>query len=479
MRNTETFDLVIIGAGSAGLVVAAVAASLKFKVALLEGDKMGGDCLNYGCVPSKALLSAARKVHTAKQASTFGLKTTDKVDFKAVMKHVHDGIARIAPHDSEERFSGMGVEVIREHGSFEDAHTVITKSGRRLVGKRIIVATGSRAMVPPIKGIDTTPYLTNETIFELKTLPEHLIIIGGGPIGVEMGQAFNRLGAKVSLVEAAPTILGKDDPELATVARAQVMEEGVHVYENHTVADTAKATKGVTVTLKNAEGKTVELKGSHLLIAAGRAPNVDGIGLENTGVDYSKRGIPTSGAMRTNIPHIYAAGDVTGPYQFTHMAGYQAGLIIRRTLFGGLTTKPDYKAVPWVTYTSPELANVGLTEAQARTQYGDSIKVVRVPFDEVDRARAEGDTKGLLKVITTKRGKILGAGMVGTHAGELIHEWATFVQLGLNIRHMNSIIHAYPTRAEINKKAASAYYKEAFYSKGTRRLSHFLFKLLG
>jgi pyruvate/2-oxoglutarate dehydrogenase complex dihydrolipoamide dehydrogenase (E3) component len=472
--QTDSFDLVIIGAGSAGLVMAAVAAELKFSVALVEGHKMGGDCLNYGCVPSKALLAAAHKAHAAAGLSAFGIRAKPEVDFGAVMAHVRGVIAAIAPHDSEERFRGLGATVVRGHATFADSHTVVA-DGQRLRGRRIVIATGARAFVPPIKGLAEVPYLTNETLFDLTTLPAHLLVLGGGPIGVEMAQAFRRLGSAVSLVEAAPRILGRDDPDLAAVVRAQLIDDGITLYEG--IAVTQADGKAGALRLHLADGTVAQ--GTHLLVAAGRAPNVEELGLEAAGVTFSNKGIPTDGAMRTNKRHIFAIGDVTGPYQFTHMAGYQAGLVIRRSLFGGVTTKADYRAVPWVTYTQPELAGVGLTEQQARQRYGHKVRVVSVPTGGTDRAQAERDDKGLLKVILHPNGTVLGAGMAGTQAGELIHQWAAFVQLRLPFKRMAEVIHAYPTRAEINRKAVSAFYRDKLYAPLTRRLSHLMFRILG
>ncbi|MBI1364100.1 MAG: dihydrolipoamide dehydrogenase [Proteobacteria bacterium] len=472
--KTEHFDLVILGAGSAGLVVAAVAAGLGYKTALLEGAEMGGDCLNYGCVPSKALLAAAHKAYAAAHLDKLGIRADVQVDFAKVMAHVHAVIAAIAPHDSEERFSGLGVTVIREHGQLKDAHTIVTPT-RTLTGRRIVIATGARAFVPPIEGLANVPYLTNETVFSLTEQPKHLLVMGGGPIGAELGQAFRRLGSKVTIIEAAPRILGKDDPELAEVVRSQLLSDGITLHEGKGI--TAVKGRAGSITLTLSDGTQVD--GSHLLVAAGRAPNVENLGLDAAGIDHTAKGIPTNKAMQTNKKHIFAIGDVTGPYQFTHMAGYQAGLVIRRSLFGSLTTKADYRAVPWVTYTSPELAGIGMTEAQARATHGDSVRTVTVPLAQVDRAQAEKDTNGMLKVITTKSGKVLGATLVGTQAGELIHAWAPFIQFGLPIRRMNDLIVAYPTRSDVHKRAASAYYKDALYAPTTRRISRLLFKLLG
>lgn len=469
--TAEEFDIIIIGAGSAGLTMAAVSAGLGFKVALAEGNKMGGDCLNYGCVPSKALLAAAAHAQGATGAPQFGVTTAGKtVDFKKVHAHIHNVISQIAPHDSAERFTALGVDVIQHNASFVNETTV--KVGERtLTAPTIIVATGSRAFIPPVEGLANTPYFTNETIFELKETPTHLLVMGGGPIGCEMAQAFSRLGAKVTVVEMSPRILIKDDEDLTAVVEERFEDEGIDVIANTRVEKVEKTANGVRLITNS-----VALEGSHLLVATGRAPNLDKLNLDAAKIDHTPKGITTNKALRTSNKHVYAAGDVAGPFQFTHMAGYQAGLIIQRRLFGNFFAKTNHQAVPWVTYTDPQLAHVGLTEAQAK-EAGTHKQTIKVKFNEVDRAVAERKTEGFIKVVLGNRGKVLGASIVGAHAGEILATWSFLVAHKMPLKKLASVIYPYPTFSEINKKVLSAYYAPTLYSKKTGKLSRFLFKL--
>jgi len=459
-------DLAIIGAGSGGLSVAAGAAQMGAKVVLIEKDKMGGDCLNYGCVPSKALIAAGEAAETVRTSGKFGVNGHEPViDFAKINGHVHDVIAGIAPHDSVERFESLGVQIIQTAGRFVSA-SEIEAGGQRIRARRFVIATGSSAFIPPIPGLDSTPYLTNETIFSLSDAPEHLIVVGGGPIGIEMAQAHRRLGVKVTLIEGA-TIMGKDDPDAVAVVRKRLLEEGVVLKEGAKVASVVTCGNGVSI-LVTEDGHTAPIEGSHLLLAVGRRPNVDGLGLEAAGIESTNRGITVDARLRTSNKRIFAIGDVAGGYQFTHMAGYHSGIVIRNAMFN-LPAKVDERAVPWVTYSDPELAQVGLSEAQAREE-GVFAKAATFDFADNDRANAERATDGFVKAVIGKRGKILGATIVGRHAGELILPWVLAVQKGLKIADMAGIIAPYPTLGEASKRAAGAYFTPTLFSNRTKQV---------
>ncbi len=462
MTKAITADLCIIGAGSGGLSVAAGAAQLGRKVVLIEKGEMGGDCLNTGCVPSKALIASAARAHAMRSAEKFGIKPVEpEIEFGGVMDHVDDVIASIAPIDSQERFEGLGVTVLREHASFAGPRQVKTENAT-VTAKHFVIATGSAPFIPPIKGLSETPFFTNETIFNNRTLPDHLIVIGGGPIGVEMAQAHRRLGAKVTLIEG-DTILNKDDPELVEVVRTQLKEDGVDIIEKAIVDGATPSGDGVQLT---AGGRTIS--GSHILVAVGRKPTVDGLNLEAAGVDYDKTGIKTDSTLRTTNKRIYAIGDVRGGLQFTHVAGYHASVVIRGMLFKMPATNNDDQA-PWVTYSDPELAQIGLTEAAARARHGN-VRIVCAAFANNDRAEAMRDTRGFIKVTTAKDGTILGAAIVGAGAGDLIQTWAFAISNRQKIKGFTNMIAPYPTRGEISKRAAGAWYTQALFSKRTKML---------
>ena len=461
-------DLCIIGAGSGGLGLAAGAVQMGARVVLIEKHKMGGDCLNTGCVPSKALLAAGKRAALMRGGAPFGIKAVEpQVDFAAANAHVHRVIKGIEPHDSVERFESIGVNVIQAAGSFTGPREV-QAGGKTIRAKRFIIATGSRAAIPPIPGIDDTDYLTNEEIFTLTKCPKHLIIIGAGPIGLEMAQAHHRLGAKVTVLEKF-TALPKDDPQLAEVVLASLRDEGIDIREGVNITAVMGKTGKIAVTLEG--GKTVN--GSHLLIAAGRAPNVDNLGLEEAGVTYTSKGINVDTRLRTSNKRIFAIGDVKGGLMFTHVAGYDVGIVIRNVLFKA-PAKANYSAIPWVTYTDPELAQVGMTEAQARAKHGDAVKAITWDYAENDRARAELLTKGLIKVIVGKKGKILGAGIVGASAGELIQTWQLALSKGMKMSDIAGMVSPYPILGEVGKRAAGAYFTPALYSERTRKIVRFL-----
>lgn len=464
-------DVCVIGGGSAGLVVAAGAAQLGLKVVLVERAEMGGDCLNFGCVPSKALIAAAKAAQAQRSGAAFGIAPVEpKVDFAKVMDHVAGVIAAIAPNDSVERFEGLGVRVLKEEARFI-GRTELQAGPHRIRSKRIVLATGSRPTAPPIPGLADVPYLTNETVFGNRTLPAHLIVIGGGPIGLEMAQAHRRLGARVTVLEAFG-FLAKDDPELSAIVLERLRSEGVDLRANVKIARIESGPSGIVAILDGGE----RLEGSHLLVATGRAPNVEGLDLDKAGVALTKRGITVDGRLRTSNRNVWAIGDCNGLYLFTHMAGYEASLFIRGALFRA-PAKLDPTIVPWATYTDPELAQVGLSEGEARKQHGEAIRVLRWKLAENDRAQAERETDGLVKVITDPRGRVLGAAIVGPHAGDLIQPWCLALSKRLRIAAMASFVPPYPTLGEASKRAAGSYFTEALFGPRTRGLVRFLARL--
>ncbi len=473
-ENTIETDICVIGAGSGGLSVAAGAAQMGARCVLVERGKMGGDCLNYGCVPSKAMIAAGHAARTFRASEPFGIATDEpSVDFQKVHDHVHDVIAGIAPHDSVERFEGFGVTVLQESASFTGPREIVA-GGTRVKAKYFVIATGSTASIPPIPGIDAVPCLTNETIFDLVEGPKHLVVIGAGPIGCEMAQAHRRLGAQVTLLEMF-TALGKDDPETSEIVRKALVDEGIDLRENIQITSVNRDGDGVGVDFED-DGKATKISGSHLLVAGGRNPNLDGLGLDEAGVKHTPKGIEVDSRLRTSNRRIFAIGDVAGPFQFTHMASYHAGIVIRNILFK-LPAKVSHKAVPWVTYTDPELAQVGIGETEARERLGDKLRVLRWPFAENDRARCERVTEGLLKVFCDKRGRIYGASIAGAHAGEMILPWTLAIGRGLKIGAMAGVIAPYPTLSEISKRAAGSFYTPSLFSNRTRKIVRFLMKL--
>jgi pyruvate/2-oxoglutarate dehydrogenase complex dihydrolipoamide dehydrogenase (E3) component len=443
-------DLLVIGAGSGGLSVAAGAAQMGADVTLLEGHEMGGDCLNFGCVPSKALLAAGHAAHAMTAGAAMGITpVTPQVDYAAAKDHVARVIAQIAPVDSQERFEGLGVRVIREFGRFTGPRTVLA-GAHEITARRIVIATGSSPLVPPIPGLDRVPYLTNETLFDLREKPDHLLIIGGGPIGMEMAQAHVRLGCKVTVIEGAKA-LGKDDPELAAIAIDALRGEGVDIVEGAKALSVTGVAGAIQV-----ETTSGVFAGSHLLIAVGRRPNVEKLNLEAAGIAHDRSGIAVDNRLRTTNRKVYAIGDVAGGLQFTHVAGYHAGLIIREVLFG-LPAKVHTAHIPWATYTDPEIAHVGLTEYDARQRYGIKLDVARFDYHHNDRAIATGQTRGLIKVMVVN-GRPVGASIVGHQAGELIATWSLAIANGVKMSGISAMIAPYPTIAELNKRAAGAYF---------------------
>ena len=463
-----TADLVVIGAGSAGLSAAAGAAQLGLSVVLYEKGEMGGDCLNTGCVPSKALLSAAKAAAEIRDAGKFGIETTPpRIHWDKVKQHVNASIATIAPVDSQERFEGLGCTVIREHAKFAGPDTIISPT-TRVKARRIIIATGSRAFIPPIEGLATVPYLTNETIFGIPEMPKHLIILGGGPIGMEMAQAFTRLGAKVTVVEMGKA-LGRADRDHAEIAIEALRDEGVTILEGYKATKIEQDGEAIRVLTEPKGGEAWTLEGSHLLVAVGRQTVFDGMDLEAGNVDHDRKGIIVGDNLRSKSnKRVWALGDAAGREQFTHIAGWHASVFTRRAFFKQ-GTKADSLPVPAVTYTSPEVAQLGMTEAEAREKHGDDISAPSFKFEESDRAIAEANTEGEVKLIVRK-GKLLGASIVGKDAGDLIQLVSVAMSNGLGVKDLTNFISPYPTRAEGVKRAANAHYADVVFGKSARLL---------
>jgi pyruvate/2-oxoglutarate dehydrogenase complex dihydrolipoamide dehydrogenase (E3) component len=462
-------DLCVIGAGSAGLSVASIAASLGASVVLIEKNRMGGDCLNVGCVPSKALIAASLHVRTMREAGDFGIRGGEPiVDFAKVHAHVKGTIAAIAPMDSVERYRAMGVSVIEGEARFTDGHTVVAED-QVIQARRFVIATGSRPAVPSIPGLEQVPYWTNETIFDLTEKPAHLVVIGGGAVGVEIAQAYRLLGVQVTLVEAGERLLAQEDPEMAGVVDQALRSDGVTVRTGASIGriEPAKA-EGVAVVLSGSE--TIEA--SHLLVATGRKPVVDGLGLEAAGIASDASGILVDKGLRTSNRRVYAIGDCAGGAaagaRFTHVATHHAGLVIRNALFR-LPVRVGQAPIPRVTYTAPELASVGLTEAQAREEHR-TIRILRWAYADNDRARTERQTEGHVKAVVTPRGRILGCSIAGAHAGELIMPWVLAMSRGMKVSHLAGLIYPYPTFSEVTKSAAVEFLKPSAQNPWVRRL---------
>ena len=442
-----THDVIVIGAGAGGLTAAGGCALFGLKVALIERAEMGGECLNNGCVPSKALITAAKRAATANIQTRFGVQLgAPRVDWPGVHAHIHGTIARIAPHDSVERFEEMGCDVYRGHATFVGKRKV--QAGETtLSAPRIVIATGSEPAVPPIEGLNTVPYLTNENIWDLQALPQHLVIVGGGAIGMEMAQSFRRLGSEVTVIEPG-NLLSRDDPESVAVVVDRMEAEGVMFVRGKAAKVVPGALGSFTLSLEDGQ----EIAGTHLLLATGRKARVEGYGLEEIGVALGRNGIAVDERRRTSLKHIYAIGDCRDGPRLTHVSGYEgSNVALEITL--GLPTKVDWSALPWCTYTDPEVAQIGMTEAQAREKLGDKVTVVREGFDHNERAIAEDDTRGHLKVVMDGK-KVLGASIVGRNAGEMLLPFSQLITGKASTFALGSAIVAYPTRSEITKAAA-------------------------
>ncbi|MBF0610983.1 MAG: FAD-dependent oxidoreductase [Magnetococcales bacterium] len=475
MADAESLqaDICVIGAGAGGLTVAAGGAQMGASVILLERHHMGGDCLNTGCIPSKSLLAAAHAAHRVRVAGRLGIATSPpQVDMAKVHQHVHQVIAQIAPHDSQERFEQMGVKVIRQEGRFVSPHEV--QAGQYSIkARRFVIATGSSPNLPPLPGLASIPFFTNETIFDLQTLPEHLLVLGGGPIGLELAQAFLRLGSRVTLL-ARSGLLKRDDPQLVEELATLLQAEGMTLLKEVQFQQASQTGQHITLEITH-QGEHRTITGSHLLVATGREANVSSLNLEAANIHYSRQGIQVDGRLRTTNPHIFALGDVAGPHLFTHMAGYQAGIVLQNILFR-LPVKTNYQAVPWVTFTDPELAQVGMTEATAHAN-GLPFTILQKPFLENDRARAEGVAYGRIKLVAGPKGRLLGASALGPLAGEIIQPWIVAITHKLSIRQMSQWISPYPTFSEINKGVAGSYFTPTLYGTRTKKLVKLLAKL--
>jgi len=462
----ERYDLAVIGGGTAGLVSAAVSAGIGAKTALVEERRLGGECLWTGCVPSKAIIRSASVLHALRHAADYGIDVQGgRADFGRVMDRVHAIIRGIEPHDSPERFRAMGVDVIEGRARFVSPEEALV-GGRRVRARRWILATGSRTAIPPVPGLEAAGYLTHETLWELRALPESLLVLGAGPIGLEMAQAFARLGSTVTVVDLAERVLEREDPEIAAVVARRLEREGIRLLLGARATAVRMDAGARVVTVSTAAGE-VELRAAELLVATGRRPNVEEMGLEAIGVEVTEKGVTVDGSLRTSAHNVWAAGDVVGPYRFTHVADYQARIAAPNALFP-LRRKVDYRVVPWCTYTDPEVARVGMTEAEARAEWGEKAAVYRYDHDSLDRALCDGEPDGLTKVVLDPKGRLVGAHVVGPRAGETIHEAVLAVRQRLKLSELSGMIHVYPTYPESLKRAADAFLR-AKYSGGLAR----------
>lgn len=471
------YDVIVIGGGAAGLVAATGVAMLGAKIALMEKNKLGGDCTWYGCIPSKTLLKSAQVFSLLKRFNEFGITASGDViyDPKLVLSHVRNTIAKISTHHPPEVFEKRGIKVLFGSPKFINNKTV-ELNGAHISSKRFILCTGSYPLIPPIEGLSNIDYISNENIFDLEVLPKSLVVLGGGPIGVELSQAFARLGAEVSIVEIFERILFKEDPEVAQVLTDSLAKEGIKIYTGQKAVRFSKENDTVAITLEDKNKKQSVIKAQKVLVAVGRLANAKGLDLEKAGVDYTDKGIKVDTTLKTTAKNIYAAGDVVGPYQFSHMAEYQAIIATGNALFP-FKRKVNYATVPWCTFTEPELARVGLTEDEARKKY-KTIKVYKSQYSENDRAVTDLQETGFAKVVCDRKGYILGAHIVGANAGELIHEYVLAKAVGLKISQLSSTIHIYPTLAQLAKRTADQYYAGILKSKWFLLISRLILKLL-
>jgi pyruvate/2-oxoglutarate dehydrogenase complex dihydrolipoamide dehydrogenase (E3) component len=473
------YDIGIIGGGAAGLTTASGAAQLGAKVVLIEReDRLGGDCLHYGCVPSKTLIKSARVYHQMTQTSRFGLPEValPPVDFKQVADRIRSVMDTIQKHDSEERFCTLGARVIFGQARFADEHAVQV-NGTSISAAKWVIATGSSPAVPPIPGLADTPHLTNKEIFYMDTLPASLIILGAGPIGIEMAQAFNRLGSRVTVINRSPRILGKEDRDMADTVMQILADEGVKFVLGASIEQMAHIHGQARVTFTDTAGKQRQMAADALLVATGRSPNTGGLGLEDIDIPVERTGIPVDSRLRTRHKHIYAAGDVTGGFQFTHAAGYEGGIVIANAVFR-LPRKVNYTWLPWVTYTDPELASIGMNENMAQ-KAGIKYAVVTEAFKDNDRALAEGDTDGSIKLLLDEKENPIGVQILGPGAGNLISEWVAAFSGNVKLSTLAGAIHPYPTIAEINKRVAGTFLSPKIFSPTIKKGLKFFFNLKG
>lgn len=459
----KPYDLIVIGGGAGGLTVAAGAASLGAQVALIEKNELlGGDCLHYGCVPSKALIKSAKEVYSAqKSAEKFGLTLSGQPDIATAMERVKAAIADLQHHDSHERFESMGVDIFSERtGRFIGSKQIELDNGKILKGKRFVIATGSRPFIPPIAGIEEIDYLTNETIFDMKQLPKRLVVIGGGAIGLEMAQSIARFGSEVTVVETSDKIFGREDEDLIPIIQEELEKELNFTFNS--MAKSVRMENGNKLLTIEKEGETFDIETDAILIATGRKPNTDNLGLEDIGVELDKGNVVVNEHLQTTVPNIFAVGDSNGNYPFTHAAGMEGKLVVRNALIG-IKGKISYENLPWVTYTDPEVYHLGLTEKEAKEKHGDSIKVFKVQNKEVDRFATDRDAVGLVKVITSQKGEILGAHAVGRNAGDWMQEIVFAKTEGHKIGDLSNVIHPYPTHGAILENAANQFWREKLF----------------
>ncbi len=473
------FDIGILGGGAAGLTVAAGSSQFGAKTLLIEKDNLlGGDCLHYGCVPSKTLIRTAHVYYLMKNAERFGLPNVDlkPVDFKDVANRIQSVISTIQKHDSEERFCKLGVKVEFGDARFTDEH-VIELKGKQFSAKKWVVATGSSPAVPKIEGIDKTPYLTNKDVFSLDTLPKSMIVIGAGPIAIEMTQAFSRLGTKVTVIQRSGQILSKEDKDMADQVMNVLISEGVDIRLNSAIQRVNDNGNEKEVVIKDSQGNTISLRAERILIALGRQANLKGLGLEDISVEMEKKGIKVDSRMRTNHKHIFAAGDVTGAYQFTHAAGYEGGVVLSNAVLH-LPRKTDYTNFPWCTYTDPELASIGMNEERAK-EAGVEYSVWTEEFKANDRSLAEGEVVGKVKLLLDKKEKPVGVQILGPHAGELVSEWVAVMNGGVKLSTLASAVHPYPTLGEINKRVVGTFFSGKIFSEKVKKALKIFFHLKG
>jgi pyruvate/2-oxoglutarate dehydrogenase complex dihydrolipoamide dehydrogenase (E3) component len=464
----KKYDLVVIGGGAAGLVAAAGAASLGAQTALIDKANLGGDCLWTGCVPTKSLLHSAKLIHQAKKIKEFGLNFTGKPDFAVVQERLHKAIERIQAHDDPERFRAMGIDVYYGSAMFENSHIVSIDKKASLYGKRIVIATGSRANIPPIQGLEEAGFLTNESALEMGQLPSSILVLGGGPMGLEFAQAFARMGTKVSVVELTPDILFQEDAELVPYVRRVLEQEGIEFITGANVVEARRIGQQRKEIIIEKNRSQLKLEADEIFVAVGRRSNTESLCLANAGVETTGLSIKVNAYLQTNVRHIYAAGDVNGSYRFTHAAGYEGKMIVYNAVLG-LKRKVDYRNLPWVIFTDPEVFHLGLTEQQARMQ-NSSVKVFRTELKEVERFITDGETEGVTKIITDAKGRILGAHAVGSHAGDFMQEVVFAKQFGHKIGSLSHVIHPYPSHTGAVQRTADLYWREKIFDGFVSRL---------
>jgi len=473
------FDIGILGGGAAGLTVAAGASQFGAKTLLIEKEKeLGGDCLHYGCVPSKTLIRTAHVYHLMKHAEKFGLPSVDlkPVDYKEVAKRIQSVISTIQRHDSEERFCKLGVKVEFGNAEFIDEHS-IRLNGKTHSAKKWVISTGSSPAMPQIEGMNETSYLTNKEIFSLDSLPKSMIIIGAGPIAIEMAQSFSRIGTKVTVIQRSNQILSKEDRDMADLLMNVLISEGVEFHLSSVILNTKNHDNERQVVIKNGQGKIISLKAKQILVALGRKANLQGLGLEGIAVDFDQKGLKVDSRLRTSQKHIFAAGDVTGAYQFTHAAGYEGGILLSNAILH-LPRKTDYTNFPWCTYTDPELASIGMNEKRAK-EAGSEYSVWTEEFKTNDRSLAEGEEVGKVKMLLDKKEKPIGIQILGPQAGELVSEWVAVMNGGVKLSKLASAVHPYPTLSEINKRVVGTFFSGKIFSDKVKKALKLFFHFKG